>query len=216
MSRNYFILLLSMLAAIGASAQEQASPYFGVRVGMQVTLPTGSENTYGVGAGFHGGIIYHRPLPKQLFIEPGLFFSHSTMSTRNTFIYEGFRFTGTANVSAISVPVYFGYSFKPSRVLDVGIATGPSVYFNLLARQGFDPNFSAPMPVPTTKINMFKHGWKHVDGLWGIKLNLNFADHYFVGVSGELSFTPLAVYGDDDKKIKIRRNSVEVTFGYNF
>lgn len=216
MSRNYFIILVCLLGTLGAGAQELERSYFGARVGMQVTFPTGSENTYGTGAGFHGGVIYHKSLPMHLFLEPGVFFSHSAMANRRPFAYDGYVFNGTATVASFRIPFYVGYSFKPSRVLDVGVATGPAVNFNISARQGFDPNFDAPLPIPAKKIDMFDHGWKHVDGLWGIKLNMNFADHYFVGVSGELSFTPLAVYGNGDKKIKIHRNSVAVTFGYNF
>lgn len=214
MSRKYYIILACLLAVIGAAAQERS--YFGVRVGMQVTFPTGSENTYGNGAGFHGGVIYHRALPQHLFVEPGLFFTHSSMANRRPFAYDGFMFNGTASVSTIRIPLYFGYMFHASHILDLGLSTGPSVNFNVMAHQGFDPNFDAPLPIPGKKIDMFDHGWKHVDGLWGIKLSMNFADNYFIGITGELSFTPLAVYGNGDKKIKIHRNSVAVTFGYNF
>ena len=212
----YALLLVCIMTATAAAAQAERS-YFGARLGMNVTFPTGSENTYGTGAGFHAGVIYHRALRNHIFVEPGLFYSQASMSNRHPFEYDNFMFNGTATTYSLHIPVYVGYTFHPSENFALDLSTGPALNINLAARQGFDPNFDAPMPIPSKKrIDMLQHGWKRVDGLWGIKLSMNFSDSYYLGISGEVSFTPLARYGNGDKKIKIHRNSVAITFGYNF
>jgi len=51
---------------------------------------------------------------------------------------------------------------------------------------------------------------------WGIRLSVTFAQHYFIGINTGVAFTPFAKFGDRDKKIRIYRNTIAVTLGYNF
>ena len=55
-----------------------------------------------------------------------------------------------------------------------------------------------------------------VDAQWGFSLNFRFAQSYYVGITGGVAFTPLASFGNKDKKIRIHRNTVAISLGYNF
>ena len=69
---------------------------------------------------------------------------------------------------------------------------------------------------PERKVSLLKHGWKRVDAQWGIRLSVTFARHYYVGVTTGVAFTPLAKFGNRDKKIRVYRNTVALSLGYNF
>lgn len=213
--KRKILIIIALLAALVPCAAESGS-YFGARLGMDVNVPAGSGNHYKVGAGFDVGAIYHYNFAKNFFVEPGLKYYYNAMSNERPVDYGEFLFDGSAQFMGLRVPVYVGYSFNASDNLEIGIATGPTVNFNLSAKQKLDPNFEAPIPVPTKSLNLFEHGYKRVDALWGLRLSFTFAHSYYIGIDGEVSFTPLAVYGNKDKKIRIHRNTVALTLGYNF
>lgn len=79
------------------------------------------------------------------------------------------------------------------------------------------PNPDAPAPVRTPFNNdLFSKEWKKADVQWRFCLTMTFRKHYHIGISGGASRTPLAQYGNKDKKIRIHRNIVAIAFGYDF
>ena len=98
----------------------------------------------------------------------------------------------------------------------MAVSTGPWLNINLSARQNLLPNMEAPVAVPAQKANLFDQGWKRFDAQWGLKLSFTFAESYFVGITTGVAFTPLASFGDKDKKIRIHRNTIAISLGYNF
>ncbi|MDE6120792.1 MAG: outer membrane beta-barrel protein [Muribaculaceae bacterium] len=214
MSRN--LLLSIALLAAGTAFAEGDSSYFGVRAGMEVTIPASSANIYTTGAGFHVGGIYHYAAWRNVFIEPGVMFFYNTMSNRNPVEVGDFMFDGVARFYGLRVPLMAGYTFSAGENLQIGVATGPVMNINLSGRQEFDPNFGAPLPVPESTVNLMKHGSRRVDALWGLRLSFTFSQNYYIGIDGEVAFTPLAKFGNGDKKVRVHRNSIAVTLGYNF
>lgn len=193
------------------------TPVFGVRLAMDVNFPTGKNNMYNTSAGFSVGGVARWNLPENFFIEPGINFTYSAMSAKDLSSFDDdYFYQGAAKFYGLRIPVNLGYALNINRQTELAFFTGPYIHLNFSARQSLLPNMSAPDRLPDKNINLFNNGWKKIDAGWGLGLSLTFARCYYVGLSGGVSFTPLAVYGNKDKKIRIHRNMVAVTLGYNF
>lgn len=217
MKRHIILLITIAAAAFAGIAQDNRSITFGARLGMDITFPTGNSNIYKTGSGFSAGAVAAIPLPDMFFVEPGLMFSYTSMTAKDLVSFDDkYYYQGAANIYSLRVPVNVGYTFALSDNASMSIFTGPYINLNVSARQHLAPNFSNPVPVPDRTVNLFDHGWRHAEGGWSIGLSTVFAEHYFVGITGGVDFTPLASYGDNDIKIRIHRASASITLGYNF
>lgn len=208
------IIVFLLMAASGVVAFA-ARPDFGVRVGMDLSAPS-RHDIYKVGAGAEVGAFGTFHFARNFFFEPGLVGFYNTMSANEDIEINGYYYEGSASTFGLRIPLSVGYELPLQDGMVIGFATGPWVNFNLSARQNILPNFGAPVPVPDQTINLFKHGWKRVDALWGFSLSMKFSGHYYVGVSGGVAFTPLARFGVKDKVIRVHRNTVAVSLGYVF
>ncbi len=215
---RYKILLLCILATVcgclPAAAQTQRG--FGVRLAMEVTVPGGGRSYFKTGSGFTVGGVYKLPIKNNFYFEPGLMFHYTGMSSKELIAFDDNYYQGGMKEYGLRIPLNFGYTFHPNDMWDIDLYTGPWINFNINASQTLDPNFSAPEPLPDKTINLLKHGWKRVDAMWGFGLSFTFAENYHIGISGGVGFTPLAKYGNRDKKIRIHRNTVAISLGYNF
>lgn len=210
------LILLSLIAAIAATgAAAQIKPTFGVRASMEVTMP-GNRDYYKNGAGFTVGGVMQLPLPRNFYFEPGLLFSYTSIGSQDLIPFDNNYYQGGVKEYSIRVPLNVGYTFNAGDLWTIGFYTGPWINFNIAATQTLDPNFSAAIPVPEKNINMMKHGWKRVDAMWGFGLSFTFAENYHIGLSGGVGMTPLAKFGNRDKKVRIHRNVIAITLGYNF
>lgn len=211
------ILFLTVFGFAAASAAAQSFPAgLGVRTAMEISVPSGGREVYGNGAGFTVGLTYNLPLTKRLAFNPELLYYYSTMSYRSDMTIDDYQYQGNARSMGLRLPLMLSYTLPVFENLDVTFATGPWLNFNLYARQNILPNLAAPVPVPDKRINLFDHGWRHFDAQWGFKLYVTFAKSYFVGITGGVSFTPLASFGMKDKRIRVHRNTVAISLGYNF
>ena len=217
MPRKYLPLLVLAFSAAQAVCAQKLQPGLGVRASMEITIPSGASDMYKTGAGLSIGPVYTLPVYKGLYFEPGVLFTYSAMSSKELIRFDdSYLFDGSAQIYGMRVPLYFGYSFQPTDMLRIGLYTGPAVNFNISARQNLDPNFALDPPLPRKTINLFDHGWKHVDVMWGFGLSFNIADNYQIGISGGVGITPLAKFGNRDKKVRIHRNIVALSLGYYF
>lgn len=218
-----FRRLLTIAAAcfaLGLSAQEQGVEpmtrhYLGAGASFDVNIPSGSRGQWSTGSGVTAGVDYAYMFNKNFFGTTGLKLYYRTLGINSdqtgSDIYEA-----TAKNIGLRIPFMVGYTAPVSDQVAMSVATGPELDVNLYARESVMPDFSNGIAVSTGSRNMFKNGFKHVDALWGITLGFTFADHYYVGVSGDVAFTPLASYGNGDKQIKVRGNSVAVKLCYIF
>ncbi|MDE6207051.1 MAG: PorT family protein [Muribaculaceae bacterium] len=203
---------IALCSVVGATAQT-----WGVRTSMDVTFPSGGTKLYDTGAGLSIGGVASFDLPRNFYVEPSLYFSYTGFSSKGLAEFDDQSYLdGTARLYSLRVPVYVGWHHDISPLMQLGIATGPYVNVNLSARQGLQANFDAAVPLPDKTVDLFKHGWKRVDAGWGISLSMTFAQAYYVGLSTGVSFTPLASYGNRDKKVRIHRHVLAVSLGYNF
>ncbi|MDE6288538.1 MAG: PorT family protein [Muribaculaceae bacterium] len=218
-----FRRLLTIAAAciaLGAQAQtpeagQMTRHYLGAGASFDVNIPSGSRGQWSTGSGVTAGVDYAYLFNQHFFGATGLKLYYRTMGinsdpARND-IYEA-----TAKNIGLRIPFMVGYTTPVSENVAMSVATGPELDINLYARQGVMPDFNGGVAMSTGTVNMFKHGFKHVDAMWGITLGFTFADHYYVGVSGDVAFTPLASYGNGNKQIKVRGNSVAVKLCYIF
>lgn len=217
MKRKIFLALaVALLPALTAAAQDRPKPYFGARVVMDITEPGHGDKYFDTGSGFSVGGIVNIPVYRGFYFEPGVAFTLNTMGIKGMLREDGYLYDGSARTMGIRVPLNFGYAFQLLDNLSLGVYTGPWLNFNVSAREHVTPNFSTPDPVPEFKNNLFSKGWKHFDAQWGFGLSVTFAQHYHLGLSGGVSITPLAQYGNKDKKIRIHRNIIAISLGYNF
>ncbi|MCM1066029.1 MAG: PorT family protein [Muribaculaceae bacterium] len=215
--KSKLLIGMLLLAAATPGASAQLNPTFGVRASMEISLPSGAYDDYKVGAGFNVGAVCRLNLPRGFYFEPGAYFTYSAMTAKDLVSFDELYFyEGAANLYGIRVPLNVGYTYSVSPAVDLDFYTGPWLNINVSARQRLDPNFDAPEVVPARTINLFKHGWRHVDGQWGFGLTATFAHSYTVGITAGVAFTPLAKYGNGDKKVRIHRSTIALSLGYNF
>lgn len=187
-----------------------------IRTAMEIAVPSGARDLYGTGAGFNIGIQYRAELPKSFYFEPGVELSYTTMTVKDEFNIDDYLYRGNACTTTLRIPLMVGYCAALSDFSYLDFSTGPWLNFNVSARQTVTPNLAAPVPVPNTKINLFDHGFKRFDAAWGIRLYVTFARQYTVGITSSVAFTPLASFGNRDKKIRVHRNTIAISLGYNF
>lgn len=209
------VFLLGLLSLTGFARDNES--YFGVRLAMDVTFPGGGYDSYNTGAGFTLGGIYNVPFRNNFYFEPGVLFYYTGMSSKDLIKFDNnYLLQGSARQYGFRIPMNVGYQFNAGDNLTVGVATGPMLSVNISARQQLDAVPGAPIPIPDKTVNLFHHGWRNVDLLWGISVNFTFARSYVIGFSTGVGLTPLAKYGNNDKKIRIQRNTVAIALGYNF
>lgn len=214
MKSKLILITLGAISCFNAFAQRTENPVtFGARLSMDVTMP---DKAYKNGAGFSAGAVAQIALPRNFYFEPGIVVSYTGMTAKDLLSFDDYYYQNAARLWSLRVPFDFGYNFKVAPLWNVSVATGPYININLSAREQITPNLAAPVPVPDVKLNLFDNGWKRLDAGWGIKLGTTFADHYYIGISGGISITPLAKYGNKDKVIRIHKNTIAVTLGYNF
>lgn len=212
-----YALTLGAAILAGAGSAFSATPALGVRAGMELSFPSGATSLYSTGAGLNLGAVARFDLPKSFFFEPGLYFNYMGMSAKYiTLTDDGSSYNSTTKLYSLRLALMPGWNTDLSELTQMSVSTGPYVNFNLSARSDFLPNMSAPDHLPDQTVNLFRNGWRRVDAGWGIRLNFTFAESYYIGVSGGVAFTPLAQFGNKDKKMRIHRNVAAITLGYNF
>lgn len=214
---KYAILLL--FVALGckvASAQNEIfdspdnHPYFGVRVGLDITAPTWAKNDllkadlFDGGAGFHAGAVYNIPLWKNLYFEPGLGIYYNTIGYDLT---TGYNSTIDCSIRRFGfrVPFDFGYHFD-FEPCSVAVFTGPQIDLGLTAHSHSDS-----MDVDDGNeygsdglLNRFGLGWKFGAGVW--------FNRFVIEISGTVSMTDMM----QSSMFTCHNNLVEITLGYNF
>lgn len=187
-----------------------------IRTGMELAIPSGASDYYSTGAGFNIGLHYRADMPHGFYLEPGVEVSYTTMTAKDEFTIGDYLYRGNARTTTVRVPLMVGYCAPLNESSYIDFSTGPWLNFNVIARQTVTPNLAAPVPVPDTKINLFDHGYKRFDAAWGLRLYVTFARQYTIGITSSVAFTPLASFGNRDKKIRVHRNTIAISLGYNF
>ena len=224
MKKNICLLVTAVAAGLCAAAQDvtvlpsdepmPAKPLrWGVRLQADISLPTGSLDTYTSGAGASGGVVYHLPLYGGMYFEPSVMGYYNTFSVEN-YMVNNLPHSATVRNIGIRVPMNLGYRFNITDGISLSLFTGPWFNFNISARQYAQPNFEgAP---PKSSKNLFDYGWHRFDAQWGFGVTATFSGRYVIGISGGVGSSALVKRDVNGKLCKMRRNSFSVTLGYNF
>lgn len=241
-SLRTLLLLLSCAAAsvsTGLSAQNYLMdnpdnhPYFGARVGVDISSAANGGGYYSNQAGFSVGAVYNIPLWRNLYFEPGLSFFYDTFGTVSfqtesadvtpptggdpQHVEKLYQVDGSLRNCGFRIPLNIGYHFDFAENMSVQVFTGPQLNISFLARY-HRPAYFLPITgaqVPAESEGIFgTGGFKHFDAQWNFGVGFTY-DRYYVAVTGSVGMTRLC---DETELIPrdIRRNLVTISLGYNF
>lgn len=202
--------------AIDACAQSagSAESRAGINLSYELAIPSGSHASWDTGSGVTLTGLY------KWYFSPRFTFTPALTAYYNTFgadymVADNTVYDSTVKNFGLRLPLMVGYDLVQNETVTFTLATGPWINFNLFARQNAMPDVMAEVPLPPS-VNLFHHGSNRVEGLWGLALSVTFRQHYTIGITSSVGFTPLASYGNHDNKMRIRRNTVAISLGYKF
>ncbi len=212
-----------VLACLSITAQSSIfnnpdnKPYFGVRVGGEVTCP-GDISAYNVGLGIFkngGGIefggIYNLPVVANFYIEPGLKLYYNAYSLKSEYlklIEDDVILNGLSiRKFGMRIPVMAGYHFDFTDDIKVSLFTGPELEIGFSAKGNIEAyNFST-----SESVYGEDGGMNRVDLLWGVGAGVTY-NHLYFGVNGSLGMLNML----KDSDAKFHENRVTFSVGYNF
>lgn len=208
------LCIYCMFSTFAAISQHRS--YFGTRVSLDLSIPREGWGFYSSGFGIQGGLVYNRPLGRNMYLEPGIEAYYADLAMKDI-VADGKIYQGQTSNIGVTVPVNLGYRLLDIPNLQFAVFTGPRFNFNVFAREYITPNFEGPMPYHS--IDLFeKAGWKRVDLQWGIGVTATFRHHFVIECSFGVGITPAAKYErvNLNKYRKMYRNTFALTMGYNF
>ena len=214
---------LPCLAGGSVTNNPDNRPYFGIRLGGEITCPGDVNYKYRAtefgldlwknGGGVEFGVIYNQPLVCNLYIEPGLKFYYNAYSADLDALDEyGDYEIGSSYVGkfGLRIPINFGYHFDFTDNLSLAIFTGPELEFGLSAKEH--------TKAEGLKMSENLYGedgiYNRVDVNWGIGVGLNINRSFYVGLSGDIGL--LNMYKKNDAGATFHENRVTLSIGYNF
>lgn len=207
------VMLSAAQCAIAQSYGED-KPFFGMRLGLDITSASGDLDIYSNSAGFEIGAVYAIPLGRSFYFEPGLHLFYNRMgidvevaepSGVHTIEYDGHLSNW-----GFRLPLNFGYSFQLTEDVSLQAFTGPWLNINIKMR---NVNEFKENGVSTKESNgLLGDPGKYLDLQWGLGIGLTYNNRYTVNVAGGIGVTPMMSYSSD----KERRNSFCISLGYNF
>ncbi len=217
--KKTILLLACFSAMLGASAQtlfdnENNRPYFGARIGIDVTSASDGRGVYNNGCGFQMGAVYNIPLYMNLYFEPGLSAFYDTFGQELS-VMANDNFYDTANVNGsirnfgFRVPFNFGYHFDFTDEISVAVFTGPQINWSLSAKSHWS-NLAGFDQLPNESV-FGEGGFKHLDMQWNFGVGLNY-NRYYIAMSGSAGMTKVM----ETKSFDFRRNNFTLSLGYNF
>lgn len=196
------------------TASGETGSHWGLDLGLELAIPSGSHGQWHTGSGAVLTGHYTLPLGARWYLEPALAVYYNTLG--NDYMYsDGYIYDGTVKNVGLRVPLTVGYRLDVSETFTLDLATGPWLNVNVFARQYGMPDTGAEEPVPHS-VNLFRHGFRYAELLWGLRLSATFSEHYVVGFSAGIGLTPMAKSVIQDHTRHIRRNTVALLLGYKF
>ncbi len=210
---------MSLAAAFTVSAQNSDytlynnpdnAPYFGARLGVDITSTSGNNDVYNNGAGFTLGAVYNIPLWQNLYFEPGLSLFYDTFGMEIVAGYDEYgpyMINGSIRNFGFRIPMQFGYFFDFTDDVRIAPFTGPQLNVNLTAKEHWN---DAKDPLKDQSI-FGEGGFKRLDLQWVIGVGVTY-QKYYVSLSGGIGMTKARSLKYDN----FRRNNINISIGYNF
>ncbi|MDE5607933.1 MAG: PorT family protein [Muribaculaceae bacterium] len=212
-----FFIALAATIGLGSAASAQNllfenpdnKPYFGARVGLDVTSTAGETyDTYTNGAGFNVGAIYNIPVVKNFYFEPGLSLFYNTFGQEIS-VDADFPIEIKTSIRnfGFRVPFNFGYRFDFTDDMSIYIYTGPVLNINITAKEHFDGNGT----MVSSTHSLMGNGFKRADMQWDFGVGYSY-NNLYVQVGGGVGVTKVFSSAVES----FRRNTFNLAVGYNF
>lgn len=193
-------------------------PYFGVRLSYELSAPSDvTKNNYpnqkyevfSPSSGFSVGVIYNKPLWKNLYFEPGLTLYYNTVAYSDSYIHEidGGLLPESASIRSFGfrIPLNVGYHFDVLPSLQISLFTGPELTLGLTAKQWITYKSGSEVT------NAYDEVANRFDIKWRFGVGAQFLDHYYAAISGAAGLCDQAK-GPQSMTVGI----FDITLGYNF
>lgn len=224
MKKALLSLFAAAIAIISMSAQDAATenpvkkPYFGVRFGAQITIPSEidfggiSMDLFNSGAGFEVGGIYNIPIVGKFYIEPGLNLFYNTYSFNNEFVDA--VSSNSVKVNSVSIrkfgmtiPVLAGFQFNFSNGIGLSVYAGPELEIGL---SGKEVTKGQNFEISSTVFGE-EGGMNRVNLLMTVGVGVSYKHIYFT-----FKESPGMVNMLRDTDAEFYENRIALTLGYNF
>lgn len=236
MKKLSLCLLLAIGAMCAANAQEKALSA-GVRAGLNINRlaysgsgEAATKEALSSRAGYHVGVVLDCRLVRNLYLQPGLYFTTRGAKLDETGTEEGYKYSMTekVNMNYLQIPVSLSYRFPIGGIVKIDINAGPYFAAGLGGRvkdevtvsyNGEKASESASYDVfgkwseeePRGDFRRFDAGLRFGAGVHIRKVS--------VGLIYDLGLTNLLYTGEEhiwDKGTKYRNGSFQVSLGYDF
>lgn len=219
--KKFIIASVAAVASIAASAQNSEytifnnpdnAPYFGARIGVDITSTSGADDMYNNGAGFTIGAVYNIPLWQNLYFEPGISLFYDTFGMEILSSADPampMMLNGSIRNFGMRIPLVAGYNFDFTDNVRIAPFTGPQINFNITAKEHWDEINGQETPAGGSIFG--EYGFKRFDLQWVIGVGVSYKK-YYVSLSGGIGLTKARSLSYDN----FRRNTVNISLGYNF
>lgn len=207
------LMTAAVIAGSPMVMQGQTPAFVGVRLSWDITHASGNAQGYENGSGFTISGVYNVPLSRNVYLESGAGVFYNTIGIK-PFEAGNALWEGSVRNSGIRIPLNLGYRVGLFEGFEMSAFTGPWLNINLTARGHLDPNFIGEPPSAWPRVST--DGWHRLDMQWGFGITATYADRYYLSVSGGIGATRMATFDHDDGKTYLRRNTFNLTVGYNF
>ncbi len=227
--KKYLLAIIIAASALSASAYDIFNSkanrsYIGIRASYELACPgdvklnsLSKAEIYGNSSGFSASLIYHMPLWKNLFFEPGVSLYYNTYSLNKTLIDMEFDEAGATDIPrpddasvrqfGIRVPLHMGYHFDVIPAVSISIFTGPEISLGISGENhlSFD-DFAV-----TTEAFGSKGDINRFDFKWRFGVGATFLGKYYAALSGAAGICDM-----QKGPASMRSNLFDITLGYNF
>lgn len=231
--KKILIACLVLTGTLGIKAQDYIfddpdnHAYWGARLGFDITALQSPSGIYGNRGGIEIGAIYHMPLWKNLYFEPGASLFYNSSSINGLPEYTGYDIQeGTINNWGIRIPLNVGYHFDVTDAIKIAPYTGPQFNINLsnTTHYLYIPEATVIGEDPRLHYNALDMGWN-----FGVGVTFQ---SYYIAVGGTVGLSRYVSNKPDVYRfpnslsstypnyeyvpLYARRNVFSITLGYNF
>lgn len=186
-------------------------PFWGVRMGIHYGIPNNERNlvhkmaALTVSVGVDAGVVYHKPLSRRWFFEPGVYLYYRKMELFDD-LYNRYMDSGWLDQFGVTMPVNMGYVFPLKKNMTFDIHTGPMLDVGIYGKEkvnfsGEDFDISRNAYRTFSRINVL---WNIGIGFYGRRFG--FAIDYAPGLTN--------FYRVED--LKANNSIMRISVYYNF
>lgn len=202
-------LALSSVLFYNSNAQTSGESGFGIRIAWVFTSPSSNLTSLDNGSGVSAGAFYDVPVCKNIFVEPGVSYFYTTVTTSVSgpdVIGAPTLADGTLRNMGLRIPVYFGYKFDLVDDISLSVVTGPQMNIGLSLEEHHEKG---------TIKSLYDKGWNRIDAQWHLGLRFHYLDNFIAELGGGLGMTNM-LNSEQWPGFHVRRNTFTITVGCLF